>query len=68
LQALLAAVDRATAGDLAAARCLGDAAVDGQVLQLQAEQPVVGGQHGQAQLLGHPQGDPLVAAAPQRGG
>jgi hypothetical protein len=65
---LLAAVHRAPTGDLAAAGCLGDAPVNGQVLDLQAEQPVVGGQHGQAQLLGHPEGDPLVAAAPQRGG
>jgi hypothetical protein len=61
-------VDWAAAGDLAAARCLGDAAVDGQMLGLQAEQPLVGAQHGQAQLLGHPEGDPLVTAAPQGGG
>ena len=54
LEALLAAVDRAGAGGLAAAGCLGGAAVDRQVVQAQAEQLVVGGQHGQAQLLGHP--------------
>jgi hypothetical protein len=38
------------------------------VLQLQAEQLVVGGQHGQAQLLGHAGADPLIAAAAQGGG
>jgi hypothetical protein len=35
------------------------------VLQFQAEQPVIGGQHQQAQLLGQAQGDPLTAAAAQ---
>jgi hypothetical protein len=43
LQALLAAVDRAPAGDLAAAGRLGDAAIHRQVLQVQAEHPVIGG-------------------------
>jgi hypothetical protein len=37
------------------------------LLHLQAEQPVVGGQYGQARLLGDPRGDPFVAAAAQRG-
>jgi hypothetical protein len=67
-QALLAAVDRARPGDLAAAGRLDDAPVDGQVLQLKAEQPLVGGKHRQAQLFGHPGVDPLVAAAAQGGG
>jgi hypothetical protein len=43
LEALLAAVDRARAGGLAAAGCLGGAAVHRQVVQAQAEQVVVGG-------------------------
>jgi hypothetical protein len=38
-----------------------------QVLQFQAEHAVVGGQHRQAELVGHPGGDPLVTAAAQRG-
>jgi hypothetical protein len=67
LEALLAAIHRAASGDLAAAGRLGDAAVHNQVLQVQAEQPVVGAQHRQTQLLGHPGADPLIAAAPQGG-
>jgi hypothetical protein len=39
-----------------------------QVLHLQAVQAVVGGQCQAVQLLGYAQGDPLVAAAAQRGG
>jgi hypothetical protein len=37
------------------------------VLQLQAEQPVVGAKHRQPQPVGKAEGDPLVAAAAQRG-
>jgi len=37
------------------------------VLQLQPEQPVIGAKHCQAQLVGDPGGDPLVAAAAQGG-
>jgi hypothetical protein len=47
-EALFAAVDRAWAGNLAATGRLGDTAVHRQLLQLQAEQPVIGGQHQQA--------------------
>jgi hypothetical protein len=64
---LLAAIHRTGAGGLAAAGCLGGAAVHGQVVQVKAEQAVIGGQHGQAQLLGQAQGDPLIAAAAQGG-
>ena len=67
LKALLAPVARAGPGDLPAAGRLGGAAVHRQVVQAQAEQAVVGGQHGQAQLLGHAGGDPFVAAAAQGG-
>ena len=35
--------------------------------ELQTEQPVIGGQHRQAQLLGHAGADPLVPAAAQGG-
>jgi hypothetical protein len=38
------------------------------VVQVEAEDPVVGSQHQQAELLGHAQRGPLVAAATQRGG
>jgi hypothetical protein len=62
LQALLAAVHWARAGGLAATGCLGDAPVHGQALKVQAEEPVIGGQHEPAQLLGQAEGDPLVAA------
>jgi hypothetical protein len=67
LEALLAPVHRAGPGDLAAAGGLGDAAVHRQMLQLQAEQLVVGDQDRSAQLLGHAGGDPLIAAAAQGG-
>jgi hypothetical protein len=45
LQPLFAAVGWAGPGDLAAAGRLGDAAIHRQVLQLQAEQLVIGDQH-----------------------
>jgi hypothetical protein len=67
LEALLAAVYRAWAGGLAAAGRLGGAAVHGQLLQLQAEQPVVGAKRRTAQLLGHAGGDPFIPAAAQGG-
>jgi hypothetical protein len=65
LQPLLAPVHWAGPGNLAAAGRLGSAPIHRQVLQLHAEQPVIGGQHQQAQLLGQAQGDPLIAAAAQ---
>src|SRR4029450_6882637 len=46
---------------------VGDAAIHGELLQFKAEQPVIGGQHRMAQLLGHPGTDPLVPAAAQGG-
>jgi len=52
-------------GGLAAARRLGDAAVDGEVVKLQADHVVVGGHGELVELLGHADGDPLVAAAAQ---
>ena len=64
-QPLFAAIHRAGPGDLATAGRLGGTAVHRQVLQLQAEQLVIGTQHQQAQLLGQAQGDPLVPAAAQ---
>jgi hypothetical protein len=68
LQPLLATVDRARAGGLAAAGCLGGAAVHRQLLPFQAEHAVIGGQDQQAQPLGDPGADPLVPAAAQGGG
>jgi hypothetical protein len=64
---LLAPIHWARPGYLAAAGCLGDAAVHRQLLQLQSEQPLVAGKHYQPQPLGKPQGDPLIAATVQRG-
>jgi hypothetical protein len=64
---LLAAIDRAGPGGLAAAGRLGDAPVHGQALQFQPEQPVVGAKHREPQPFGKAQGDPLVAAAAQGG-
>jgi hypothetical protein len=67
LRPVLAAVHRTASGDPAAAGRLGGAAVHRQVLQLQAEDPLVGAKHRQAQLLGHAGADPLAAAAAQGG-
>jgi hypothetical protein len=67
-EALLAAVHGAATGDLAAAGCLGAAPVDGEIVQLQADDAVVGAKDQQAQLLGQTGGDPLVAAAAKGGG
>jgi hypothetical protein len=53
---------------LAAAGRLGEAAIDGEVVQPQAEHAVVGGQDQQVQPLGQPERDPLIPAAPQGGG
>jgi hypothetical protein len=64
-QALLATVDRARPGELTAAGRFGDAAVHRQLLQLQAEQPLVGAEHRQAKPFGKPERDPFVAAAAQ---
>jgi hypothetical protein len=66
-QPLFAAVQGAGPGGLAAAGRLGGAAVHRQLLQLQAEQLVIGGQHLQAESFGHPGADPLVASASQGG-
>ena len=45
LQALLAAIDGTAPRQLAAAGCLGDTAIDGDVVQRQPEQAVIGGEH-----------------------
>src|SRR4029453_6822271 len=66
-QPLLATVHRARPGALAAARRLGDAPVHGQVLELETVHAVIGGQHRQAELLGHPGAEPLIPAATQGG-
>ena len=64
----LGRVHRAGPGALAAAGRLGGAAVDGHLGQVQADQPLVGGQDRGAQRLEHPGGDPLIPASAQRAG
>ena len=66
--AQLAAVDRARARAFPAAGRLGDAAVDGDVPQDQADDPVIGLPGDLLQLREDPVPDPLVAALPDRGG
>jgi hypothetical protein len=61
-------VNRAAAGDLAAAGRLGDAAVDGQFLQDQAHDPVIGVAGDRLEPGEDPVPDPLVAAPADRGG
>jgi len=65
LATALAAVDRAWAGNLAAARRLGDAAVHDQVVKLQADEAVIGGYSQPVELVGHAGGDPLITAVAQ---
>jgi hypothetical protein len=67
LHALLAAVDRAAAGAFPAARSLGDAPVDRDFLQDQADDTVIGLQRDLLQAGEDPGLDPLVAAVPDRG-
>jgi hypothetical protein len=64
--ALFAAVDRRRPGDLSAAWCLGDTAVDGDIMQDQAHDAVVGLQRDGPQLREYPGGDPFVTAVADR--
>ena len=64
----LAAVNRAAAGAVPAAGGLGDAPVDGQVLQHQADHAVIGLPGDLLQLREVPRPDPLVAPFADRGG
>jgi hypothetical protein len=66
--ALFAAVDRAGAGAVPAAGSLGDAPVDGDVGQGQADDPVIGLPRDLLQRAEDPGLDPFVAAVPDRGG
>ena len=68
LHAQLAAVDWAGTRAFAAAGRLGDAPVDGQLLQEQADDAVVGIQRDLLELAEDPGLDPLVAALADRGG
>jgi hypothetical protein len=63
LRALLAPVPRGTAGDLAPAGDLGDAPVHGQLVEVEPDDPVVGGQADPQQRGPVPGVGPLVAAA-----
>jgi hypothetical protein len=64
----VAAIDRTAAGDLAPARRLGDAAVDGEPVQLQPDHPVVAVERDRPEPLHAAEGHPFVAAAAERGG
>ena len=64
--ALLAPVDRGRAGDLATARGLGDAPVDGDLIQQQAHDAVVGLQRDLLELGEQSGFDPFVAAVADR--
>ena len=61
----LAPIHGTAARRLAAARRLGEAAIDRHVVQHQADHPVVGRQRQGVQRLHDPGRDPLVAPAPQ---
>ena len=66
--ALFPAVDRAGARAFPAAGRLGDAPVDGDVRQDQADDAVIGLPGDRLQVREDPGPDPLVAAVPDRGG
>jgi hypothetical protein len=68
LGSLLATIDRAPPGHLSSAGRLGDAAIHDDVLELQADEPVVALLGNLGQLLHHPEADPLVATTAQGGG
>ena len=59
--ALFSPIHRASARLLAAARCLGDAAIHGHVGQFEADDAIIGLKHQFAQCVHHPQSNPLVA-------
>jgi hypothetical protein len=65
---LLAAVHRAAAGALAPSGCLGDAAVNDDLFQDQADDAVIGLQRDLLEPGEDPGFDPFVAALPDRGG
>jgi hypothetical protein len=64
--ALLTPVDRGRAGDLATARGLGDAPVDGDLIQQQAHDAVVGLQRDLLELGEQSGFDPFIAAVADR--
>src|SRR3712207_631622 len=65
--ALFTSIYRTPTRHLAAARSLGDAAVNGQVGQFEAEEAIVSFQSHLPKVIHHPGFDPLVTSAPQRG-
>lgn len=67
-QALLAPVNRRAPRDLTTARGLGDAAVDGDLVQDQPHDPVVSLKRELPQPRKDTQPDPLIAAGADRGG
>ncbi|MBB4927570.1 hypothetical protein FHR34_006665 [Kitasatospora kifunensis] len=64
---MLATVDRGAPGGFAAARGLGDRAVDGDLVQSQADDPVVGLQRDLLEPGEDSNSDPLVATIADRG-
>jgi hypothetical protein len=66
-EALFAPVDRGGSGAFTPAGGFGDAAVDGDVLQEQSDDAVVGVAGDAGQRGEHAEGDPFVAAVPDRG-
>jgi hypothetical protein len=67
-QPLFAAVDRGTPGHLAASGSLGDGAVHGDLVEDEADDPVVGVERDLLEPGEDPQSYPLVAATADRGG
>ncbi|GAB2805293.1 hypothetical protein GCM10027073_42290 [Streptomyces chlorus] len=67
-QTLLAAVDRGTPGHLAASGSLGDGAVHSDLVEDEADDPVVGVQRDLLELGEDAESYPLVATAADRGG
>ena len=68
LHALFPPVNGTAPGALPAAGRLGDAAVDGDAAQFQADDPVIGLPGDRVQLLEDPGPDPFIPAVPDGGG
>ncbi|MDH6706502.1 hypothetical protein P3T27_003229 [Kitasatospora sp. MAA19] len=66
--ALFGSVDGALARAFSAGGRFGDAAVGGQLVEFEADHPVIAGEDEQAQGLHRADGDPFVASTAQGGG
>ena len=67
LETLLAEVDGTATGHFASARCLGNAAANAQVREVQADHAVIGLERELEQYGHHTGGNPLVPPASERG-